>query len=563
MNSSQKKAFYYHADANALGGVLKHPVERVISTPGSISLAQAGGFSSSRAGKFDAEGLVSFEAAQVSVSGIEHAEGGWRTLATATVERLNILEVVTAERIVAQISVMHFPDDAPSEISFNGSQFTNLRVNGESISPVLDRRVLSGRPSEGQSPETSVKIVQRNGVPFSDLLWVAEEQFVAWKESGVEKLGPRFAMAGPEADLVRKGSALCSLVRGVEVEAPARAYCHVINIPDFGNIFLGEMRVKSVLRPTDDASRGDGQPGWWNSEWRHGVLQRKYLTVAVIGSFLLLALQGHSGLRADPDRLYRSIEQHFVSGELAEADAESPSTFGVSEGADPLWAARFRLQQAKVWVYQGRYRDALTLLQPPLPVGLNEPSLAIMRSTLLSIAYRRTSDLTHATQALMDAQRLCPNETACGEVRLAQGVVDVENDRLADAAQAFELSLASANDSGDGFLRWQSLLNLGVVSLRQEHYDDALDRFADASAVAQAIGAHLALEKATGNAGWALYKLGDYRRALANSQLAAEQAAALGVPVDQVRWLNDAGLSQYRLGDLGAARSSYAHSLPN
>lgn len=272
-------------------------------------------------------------------------------------------------------------------------------------------------------------------------------------------------------------------------------------------------------------------------------------------------MQGHPGQQSDPDRLYRSIEQHFISGELAEADAESARATLARESASPLWEARFRVQQAKVWVYQGRYGDALLLLKPPLPDGLPDPSLAIARNTLLSIAYRRSSDPADATRALTDAQRLCPNETSCGEVRLAQGVVAVENDRLADAAHAFELSLSSARNSGDSFLKMQSLLNLGVVSLREERYDDALDRFADASAVAKEIGARLALEKATGNVGWALYKLGDYRRALSNSQLAAQEAAALGVPVDQVEWLNDAGLSQYRLGDLSAAKSLYIRSL--
>jgi hypothetical protein len=44
------------------------------------------------------------------------------------------------------------------------------------------------------------------------------------KRSGVEKLGPRFAYSNPAEDLVRKGSALCSLVQTVEVQAPAQSY---------------------------------------------------------------------------------------------------------------------------------------------------------------------------------------------------------------------------------------------------------------------------------------------------------------------------------------------------
>jgi tetratricopeptide (TPR) repeat protein len=266
------------------------------------------------------------------------------------------------------------------------------------------------------------------------------------------------------------------------------------------------------------------------------------------------------GAPVSPEAVYRSIEQRFISGDLARADAESRRASSLAEASGPLWAAKFRLLQARIWVYQGHYTDAVALLKQKLPATSDLP-LAITRSTLLSIAYRRTGDPAHATQSLSDAEKLCPDELACAEVRQAQGIINIENAQLADAKRAFELCLISARRRGDDFLQMQVLLNLGVVTLRQEHYDEALDRFAAASVLANAIGARVALEKATGNVGWALYKLGDYRRALANSQLAEQQAATLGVPIDQANWLNDAGLSQSRLGDLTAAKSSYERSL--
>ena len=263
----------------------------------------------------------------------------------------------------------------------------------------------------------------------------------------------------------------------------------------------------------------------------------------------------------DPEALYRSIEQRFVSGELVQADAEASRAASMGDASGGLWAAKFRIQRGKVWVYQGHYREALTLLEPPLPENLSDRSLGVTRNTLLSIAYRRTNRPPDAAKALAAAESLCVTEISCGEVRLAQGIVDVENDRLADATHAFELSLTSARSRGDDFLSMQSLLNLGVVSLRQERYDDALDHFADASATARKLGARLALEKAAENVGWALYKLGDYQNALTNLQFAVQQSAALGATADQARGLNDVGLSQYRLGDFNAARSSYEQSL--
>src|SRR5262249_24115487 len=158
-----------------------------------------------------------------------------------------------------------------------------------------------------------------------------------------------------------------------------------------------------------------------------------------------------------------------------------------------------RIQQGKVWVYQGRYREALDRLAPSLPADLSGGPLGVTQSALLSIAYQRLNRRPEAERSLAAAESLCITENSCGEVELAQGIVDVENDSLADATTAFELSLKQARARGDDFLSMQALLNLGVVSLRMELYDDALERFADASTFAQKLGARLALEKATGN----------------------------------------------------------------
>ena len=99
----------------------RQPIERTLSLPASVSLAQAGGFQTARVDRFETDGLLSFETGHVRVSGTEHKEdGGWRTTATATIEGLNILEVVKADAIVAQVSVMHPYGDLPVQISLNG-----------------------------------------------------------------------------------------------------------------------------------------------------------------------------------------------------------------------------------------------------------------------------------------------------------------------------------------------------------------------------------------------------------------------------------------------------------
>ena len=91
MNASKTKAFYYHADASALGGVLDYPVQQTVSVAGSVSLAPAGGSNSLQLDAFRSLGGLSLRSAQVSASGTEHEGSGWRTVVTAIIEGLNIL----------------------------------------------------------------------------------------------------------------------------------------------------------------------------------------------------------------------------------------------------------------------------------------------------------------------------------------------------------------------------------------------------------------------------------------------------------------------------------------
>jgi hypothetical protein len=240
MNVSHKSTFYYHADANAIGGSLKQPLERIVSSHASVSLAQAGGFSAATAEKFHVDDLISVGMAHAHVAGSEHEGRGYRSTATATVENLNVLEVITADRIVAQVSIMHPYENRPAEISFIGTQFVNLRVNGTPVAPVLDRKLFgAGRVMTEENADS-------HAPSFRELSAVAESQYAEGADQRrliVDTLGERFAFVDPRQDLDEKGSALCSLVQTVTVDEPIQGFGHVIHVPDFGNIFLGELCV--------------------------------------------------------------------------------------------------------------------------------------------------------------------------------------------------------------------------------------------------------------------------------------------------------------------------------
>src|SRR3981189_1619625 len=156
MNASTNRTFHYHADASPLGGHITHPFERVVHTQASTSLAQAGGHTESRVGSYQLDNTVTSGGAYSHTTGVVNkTTGAWTTLVTSVVENLNVLEVVTADRIVSKLHVEYPQEGGHPRISIIGSKFVNLRVNGESINPILDIDLLKSE-SKGEFPDKHV-----------------------------------------------------------------------------------------------------------------------------------------------------------------------------------------------------------------------------------------------------------------------------------------------------------------------------------------------------------------------------------------------------------------------
>jgi hypothetical protein len=143
-----------------------------------------------RSEAFTLDEIVRCSSAYTRVSGRQHADGSASTLITAVVEGLNLLEVVTARRVVAQLSIL-VPEQGPLEISLIGSRFEGLQLAGHECRP---------RPNPRQE-------------------WMKRD---------------------PKA-----GNILCSLIDGLEDDGDPKSYRggHVVQIPGFGRIALGEVRL--------------------------------------------------------------------------------------------------------------------------------------------------------------------------------------------------------------------------------------------------------------------------------------------------------------------------------
>jgi CHAT domain-containing protein/tetratricopeptide (TPR) repeat protein len=264
---------------------------------------------------------------------------------------------------------------------------------------------------------------------------------------------------------------------------------------------------------------------------------------------------------------YAAVERLFVTGELGAAQGKAHAAAQSFQRSSPEWSARFRLEEAKILVYQGQCKEAIGLLSADLLRSDSGSRFAAERLIILSLAKARLGDHDGAAKDLAAAADICKMDPAAansvvgGELLSTEGVVAVNKGNLDEAERLFQQSLAISRATSDKFLETGALINLSAISLRQEHYDDALERADQASSVAQSLGAQQVLEIALGNKGWAYYQIGDFERALTSFKAAAQSAARITSPLDEVVWLNNAGLSEYRLGRLDAAEALYQRSL--
>jgi hypothetical protein len=241
MTATSETIYSYHADANALGGSIVQPFTRIIPSQAQVSLPAAGGFTSARTGAFNFEEIVSCSASYCFAAGSrDQLTGGWVTLVTAVVENFTLLGIVTAERIVSQLSIHHaattvedptvFP---PPRVTFAGAQYHNLRIAGFDVQPQFNLNLLI--PTESPT-----------GQPWrknEGLLQAAREQHQLRMASTntPDWVNRRYA-ASNEA-IIKRGYVLASLVNGFEGTIPGKVYGNIVEIEEFGRFSFAEVSV--------------------------------------------------------------------------------------------------------------------------------------------------------------------------------------------------------------------------------------------------------------------------------------------------------------------------------
>lgn len=240
----EQLSFHYNAAGHALSGEFVRPIPCQIEAQASASLPLSGGHGSGQVENFGVAKLISMGKGYSHVSGSKESSGKYTSQCTVVIEKLNILDVLTADRLVARVTSEHsgIKNDEGYVLAL-GTRFENLRLSGYPVEVELDHSFFV------------------NHKTYKDV----SDNLAELKKSG------RMAEES-------NGVILCSLVKTLTVGSPdVRVDAHVITVPHFGKIYVGELLVERgskkltllrlALGSPDEGSVTVGQSGSNGRTW--------------------------------------------------------------------------------------------------------------------------------------------------------------------------------------------------------------------------------------------------------------------------------------------------------
>jgi hypothetical protein len=214
-DQAQRIPFHFHAEGHALSGEFRHPGHTLIETQAATSLPTIGGHAQAVAQHYQCQDFARFSAAHTHVSGRWVRNELALTHATAVVEDLNILEVLTADRIVSRLSSRHVVNEREGHITAEGSSFLNVRIHGFDVTVELRTNLLRDHKTHAALRE---HVLAED--PKSDR--IAREQ---------------------------NGILLCSLATKIKTDLPgAQIRGHQLRVPDFGVLSFAEVFSETGTR---------------------------------------------------------------------------------------------------------------------------------------------------------------------------------------------------------------------------------------------------------------------------------------------------------------------------
>jgi hypothetical protein len=229
MSPHPSSTFHYHGCGHAFSGHFTRPFEHQIDVQAASALPIIGGHGQARAENFQFREFLSFRRGYTHVSGAHQKDDGTHnTLVTSTIEGLNVLDILTADRVVARLYSKHHTEKEEPEgrVTMVGSKFENLRIAGHFVKVDLNHDLFEDIETFKQAQGAFAK--------KGEFYKIASDPFNTKKP--IPAPGPN-------------GAFLCSCVKDMETTYPGvKREGHCFTVPGFGKIFLGEVVIRHAER---------------------------------------------------------------------------------------------------------------------------------------------------------------------------------------------------------------------------------------------------------------------------------------------------------------------------
>ena len=211
MSPNPRKSFVkFHAGGHAFSGNFERPVPYQVPAQAGVFLSTVGGHGHARVDEFVVPRLVKFKSAHAHVSGSYQDETTATSHSSVTIEGLNILDVITADRITGRLTSEHQLGEEEGHVLAIGSVYENLRIGGYQFEIKLKHEILLKN-------KTHKELVN---------------SFASGKKSG--------KIASSDEKVM-----LCPLVEEIITDFPGMSddekKKHVVTIPHFGTIAFAEL----------------------------------------------------------------------------------------------------------------------------------------------------------------------------------------------------------------------------------------------------------------------------------------------------------------------------------
>ena len=255
------RSHLYHAEAHIFGGQLDHPIKQPIEHYGKVVLENSRREThiAQKVGLTSIEGIISFKSGHTRVIGTQiknkkdifgNDHEGWVTLATAVLEGFNVVDILTADRVVAQVSTEHpMKDGHVPRVTFLGTRFENLQIGGYPVEVELDLGICGDKPDDDRPYLADGGFLGRvqgqlRGMKDTKGFPAGLAKDYEARITHIDDLKSR-TNGGAKGKRNGYPKVQCSLVKSIApIPIPGvKTFGNLIFIPNFGTIALGELEV--------------------------------------------------------------------------------------------------------------------------------------------------------------------------------------------------------------------------------------------------------------------------------------------------------------------------------